>query len=52
MAISRGVRVAPRVFFSGTPSKIDEQAISYFAVNRCFKAKGFVFIGDLLFAVD
>ena len=38
--------------FSGTPSKTDEQAISYFTVNRCFKAKIIVFNDDRLFAVD
>ena len=26
-------------FFSRAPSKIDEQAISYFTVNQCFKSK-------------
>ena len=52
-AISRGggVGVASRVFFPGAPSKIDVQAISYLTINRCFKAKFFVFIDDLLFAV-
>ena len=38
-------------FFPGAPSKIDEQAISYFTVKRCFKAKIIVFTHDLLFAV-
>ena len=37
--------------FPGTPSKIDEQAISNFTFDRCFKAKIIVFIDDLLFAV-
>jgi len=39
-------------FFPGPLSKTDEQAISYFTVNRCFKAKIIVFVDDLLFAVD
>ena len=49
------------VFFPGAPSKISEllktnscsveQAISYFTVNWCFKAK-IVFINDLLFVVS
>ena len=43
--------MASQVFFLGAPSKIDEQAISYFTVNPCFKAKIIVFIDDLLFAV-
>ena len=34
-AISEGV--ASSVFFPGAPSKIDEQDISCFTVNRCFK---------------
>ena len=38
-------------FFRGAPSKIDEKTISYFTVNRCFKAKIIVFIDDLSFAV-
>ena len=42
--------MASRVFFPGAPSKINEQAISYFTVNRYFKAK-IVFIDDLLFVV-
>ena len=33
----RGGGVASSVFFPGAPSKIDEQAISCFTVNRCFK---------------
>ena len=38
--------------FSGAPSKIDDQAISYFTINNwCCKAKIIVFIDDLLFAV-
>ena len=37
--------------FLGAPSNTDEQAISYFTVNRCFKAKLIVVIGDPLFAV-
>ena len=43
--------MASRVFFPGAPSKINEQAISYFTVNRYFKAKIIVFIDDLLFVV-
>ena len=43
--------VASRVFFPGALSKINEQAISYFTVNRYFKAKIIVFIDDLLFVV-
>ena len=36
----RGVGLASRVFFfPGAPSTIDEQVISHFIVNRCFKAK-------------
>ena len=31
--------MASLVFFIGAPSKIDEQAISYFTVNQCFRAK-------------
>ena len=31
--------MASRVFFPRTPSKSDEQAISYFTVNRSFRAK-------------
>lgn len=46
-AISEIGGVASRVFFPGAPSKIDEQAVSYFTVNRSFKAR----IDDLLFAV-
>ena len=34
-----------------TNSCLVEQAISYFTVNWCFKAKIIVFINDLLFAV-
>ena len=35
-------------FFSGAPSKIEEQAISYFTVNRCFKEKiTIIFTDDL-----
>ena len=51
-----------KVFFPGAPSKIGEllktnscsveQAISYFTVNWCFKAKIIVFINDLLFVVS
>ena len=38
-AISEGGGgVASRIFFPRTPTKIDEQAISYFTVNRCFRA--------------
>ena len=47
----RGWGMASRVFFPGVPSKFDEQAISYFTVFRCFKAKIIVFFNDLLFAV-
>ena len=45
------------VFFRGigvvfkTNSCLVEQAISYFTVNRCFKAKIIVFINDLLIVV-
>ena len=38
-AISKGVGLATRVFFPGAPSTIDEQDISYFIFNQCFKAK-------------
>ena len=38
-AISEGVGLATQVFFPGTPSTIDEQDISYFIFNQCFKAK-------------
>ena len=31
--------MASRVFFPRTPTKTDEQAISYFTVNRSFRAK-------------
>ena len=41
----RGLVVVSRFFFPGTPSKIDEQAISCYTVNRCFKAKIIVFKG-------
>ena len=51
-AISEGVEVASRVFSLGAPSKIDGQAISYYTVNLCFKAKSIVFIDNLLFAVS
>ena len=51
-AISEGVEVASGVFSLGTPSKIDEQAISYYTVNLCFKAKSIVFIDNLLIAVS
>lgn len=51
-AISEGVEVASRVFSLGAPSKIDGQAISYYTVNLCFKAKSIVFIDTLLFAVS
>ena len=40
--------MAPRVLFPRAPSKIDEQATSYFTVNRCFKAEIIVFTYDLL----
>ena len=43
--------MASRAFFPGAPSKTDEHVISYFTVNRCFKAKVLVFIDDLLFAI-
>ena len=33
-------------FFSGAPSKIGEQAITYFTVNRCFKAKILIIFTD------
>ena len=39
-------------FRGGVPSKIDLQAIIYFTVNRCFKAKIIVVIDDLLFSVS
>ena len=51
-AISEGVEVASGVFSLGAPSKIDEQAISYYTVNLCFKAKSIVFIDNLLIAVS
>ena len=38
-AISEGVGMATRVFFPEAPSTIDEQDISYFVLNQCFKAK-------------
>ena len=38
-AISEGVGMATRVFFPEAPSTIDEQDISYFVFNQCFKAK-------------
>ena len=31
--------MATRVFFPEAPSTIDEQGISYFVFNQCFKAK-------------
>ena len=37
--ISEGVGLATQVFFPGAPSTIDEQDISYFIFNQCFKAK-------------
>ena len=43
--------MASRPFFLGALSKIDKQAISYFTVKGCFKAK-IVVINDLLFEVD
>ena len=43
--------MASRVFFPGAPSKTDEQIISYFTVNPCFKTKVVVFIDDLSFAI-
>ena len=49
--ISKGVEWPLESFFPRAPSKIDEQAISYFTVNWCFKAKIIVFTDDLLFAV-
>lgn len=51
-AISEGVEVASGVFSLGAPSKIDQQAISYYTVNLCFKAKSIVFIDNLLIAVS
>ena len=48
----RGIGGWPlEVFFPGPLSKTEEQAISYFTVSRCFKAKIIVFVDDLLFAV-
>ena len=44
--------MASGVFSLGSPSKIDEQAISYYTVNLCFKAKSIVFIDNLLIAVS
>ena len=41
----RGWVIVCQVFFPGAPSKIDEQAISYYTVNRFFKAKIIVFKG-------
>ena len=43
--------MGPSSCFPGALSKIDDQAISNFTVNRCCKAKIIVFIADLLFAV-
>ena len=47
-AISKGVGgggfTSQFFFFSRAPSKIDEQAISYFTVNQCFKSKIIVLI--------
>ena len=48
---SEEIGLASRIFFPRAPSTIDEQAISYFIVNRCFKGKIIFFIDDLLFAV-
>ena len=39
--------LASQVFFPGAPSTIDEQAISYFIVNRCFKAE--IIFSSLIF---
>ena len=39
--------MASRVFFPRAPSKIDEQATSYFTVNRCLKAEIIIFTDDL-----
>ena len=44
--------MASGVFPLGAPSKIDEQDISYYTVNLCFKAKSIVFIDNLLIAVS
>ena len=44
-------RIGPSSCFPGASSKIDDQAISYFTINQCCKAKIIVFIDDLLFAV-
>ena len=38
-AISEGVRGGLSSFFPRAPTEIDEQAISFFTVNRCFRAK-------------
>lgn len=52
-AISKGVEGGLSSLFSGGSGKIDEKAISYFTVNRGFKAKILLFfIDDLLFALD
>ena len=44
-------RIGSSSCFPGAPSKIDDQAISYFTINQCCKAKIIVFIDDLLLAV-
>ena len=49
--VGGGLSNRPLKFFPGAPSKIDEQSISYFTINRCCKANIIVFIDDLLFAV-
>ena len=45
----RGWGVASPVFFPGVPSKIDEQAITYFTVFRCFKAKNYRFFSMIFY---
>lgn len=42
-AISKGVEGGLSSLFSGGSGKIDEKAISYFTVNRGFKANIIVF---------
>ena len=48
----RGVGVASRILFLRAPCKIQEQAVSYFTVNRFLKAIIIVFTDDLLIAVS
>ena len=41
--------MASPVFFPGVPSKIEEQAITYFTVFRCFKAKNYRFFSMIFY---